>query len=278
LVLRKKWHRDCGAFFRLLLSGFCFFDDLLAIGKTHSETNQHVACTKEEQVFKDIRHLFVVEEDSGNVGEQNQDNLENVECLVLARLQLREEQRAHHQESRCNEDDDRKPEEESTRVCKDTLAFEENDKSGIDHACESGGESREVVVVCVGIASVVLGKTHGCAEYVNGESDDQQESVVLEPVWCVNLVGEEKAECRGKAERNQVGKTVELGAEFRARIHEAGGKTVKLVKKGTQHDKVGTHADLVCRAKRTERSGCPANGENTQQKVQACESIWQNKT
>ena len=55
-------------------------------------------------------------------------------------------------------------------------------------------------------------------------------------------------------------------------------KSVKLVKKGTQHDKVCTHADLVCRTKRTERSGCPANGKYTEQKVQACESIRQNKT
>ena len=262
----------------LLLTLHCFFDDLLAGGKTHSKANQHVACTKDEQVFKNVRHLFVVEKDSCNVGEQNQDNLENVECLVLARLELREEQRAHHQESRCDKNDDRKPEKERTRVSKDAFALEEYDKGGVYHACECGGEAGEVVVVCVGIAGVVLGEAHSGTKHINSECDDHQESVVLEPIRCVNLVGEEKAECRGKTESDQVGEAIELCSEFGTGVHEASGKTVKLVEKGTQHDKVGAHADLVCRAKRTERSGCPANGKYTQQKVQACESIWQNKT
>jgi hypothetical protein len=102
--------------------------------------------------------------------------------------------------------------------------------------------------------------------------------MVLEPFRCVNFVGEENAECRGETESDQVGKAIELGAEFRTGVHEAGGKAIELIKKGTQHDEVGTHADLVCRTKRTERSGCPANGKYTEQKVQACESIRQNKT
>ena len=133
-------------------------------------------------------------------------------------------------------------------------------------------------MICVRVAGVVLGEAHGGAEHINSQCESHQEAVVLEPFRSVDLVGEEKAECRGETECNQVGKAVELGTEFGTGVHEAGCKAVKLVKKGTQHDKVGTHADLVCRTERTECAGCPANGKDTQQKVQACESIWQNIT
>ena len=134
-----------------------------------------------------------------------------------------------------------------------------------------------MVVVSVRIASIVLGEAHGGTEHVNGKCNRHQEPMVLEPFRCVNLVGEENAECRGETESHQVGKAIELSAEFGTGVHEAGGKAIKLIKKGAQHDEIGTHADLVCRTKRTKCSGCPANGEHAKQKVQACESIRQNK-
>ena len=135
-----------------------------------------------------------------------------------------------------------------------------------------------MVVVGVRVAGIVLGKAHGCAEHIDRECDCHQEAVVLEPVRSAILIREEKAECRSKAECNQVCEAIELGSEFGTGVHESSSKAVKLVKKGTQHDKICTHADLVCRTKRVERSGCPTNGKYTQQKVQACKSIWQNKT
>lgn len=102
--------------------------------------------------------------------------------------------------------------------------------------------------------------------------------MVLEPFRCVNFVGEENAECRGEAESHQVSKAIELSAELGTSVHEASSKAIELIKKGTQHDKVGTHAYFVCRTKRTECTGCPADGKYTEQKVQASKSIWQNKT
>ena len=248
----------------LLLTLHRFFDDFLALGKAHAKTDQHVASYEDEQVFEDERHFFVVEQESGNISQYDENGLEYVKGLVLARLELREEEGAHHQKAGSDKHDDWNPEDESARVRENILRLEEHDEDGVDSSRKCGGESGKVVVVRVGIAGVVFRKAHGGAKYVNGKSDDHQETMICEPVGCINLVCEENAESRCESECNQVGEAIELGSEFGTGVYQPGGKTVKLVKKDTQDDEIGAHTDLVCLRKRRKCTRYPANGEYTQ--------------
>ena len=177
---------------------------MLAVGDSYAKADEHVAGTEKEQVFENERHLFVVEEETGNVGKHDQHNLENVECLVLARLEFREEQRAHHQKCGSDKYDERKPEKERAGISENAFAHEEYDEGCVHHTRKCGGKPGEVVVVRVGIAGVVFGETHGGAKYVNGERHRHQESVIREPFRGVDFVAEEKAERRGETEGYQV--------------------------------------------------------------------------